>query len=471
MWLLGLGAASAVLAREVAEQVYHAHRADLLEAVPAGERPAEIRALAPTGSDAWAGAPREEIESRIREEWSGTLPYGAVRPGVPVWLTYPLVTTVDGGRVLVPVVERSDLPIRGVLSLPGAPGPRRVVVLIDASLSANVPIRFRASSGRSDEVSVLEAERRALEHILDLVDDDEVQLGVIAFGEGTWPVAEPGTPVEGVRERLEVFRDEHPEGEGRTDLVCALWLARDWLDASPEGYARELVLLTDGDLPHSGRFLDCRMRRKLYGKDAEARCEARRNRTVCPASHEFMRAHGHSDSIQLSYFARKARRSLKVYPLVFEPDRSARAYGELASTTGGELVRVPSPAAIEAALPALVTRDIRAVFARNEQTGASTGNIFNAENGGFEGELELAPGANDVELRVEGERGVAGLFRFRIYSAPRHLQRYLAELRETNRGLEVRVEELVKQVRPRREGLRRSLEVVPDDLPPAAPAQ
>ncbi|MEE2702621.1 MAG: vWA domain-containing protein [Myxococcota bacterium] len=460
--------------REIAEAVYHPYRADLEAAVPAGLRPARIRLLAPPGEEAWNGAPGEVLAQRIRREWTGQVAYGAIRPGVPLFLTYPLVTTAQRDRVLVPVLSKLELPIRGALLLPRAPGPRRVVVLVDASLSSNSPIRFDPAR-TAERITVLEAERRALEHIVQRIDDrvamaDSIELGVIAFGETIRPVAEPGLPLDQLRARLQAFRAEVPKGEGRTDLVCALWLAREWLDDAPSGYARELVLLTDGDLPHSGRFLDCGTRKRLYGEEAEARCEADRNRSVCPASHRFRRSHGRTDLTQLAYFARRARRALKVFPLVFETDRAARPYQKLARQTGGELVRVSSPHSLEAALPALVVRDLLSVRATNERTGERTPNLLDPETGSFEGSLALEAGANDVELRVEASRGLAGLFRFRIYAEPDHLERFLSDLRESNRALKVRAEQLIEELPGEFPTERsRSLDLLLDETPPAAP--
>ena len=460
--------------RDTAEAVYQPYRADLEAAVPAGIRPARIQLLAPPGENAWSGPPAEALAERIRREWTGQVPYGAIRPGVPLFLTYPLVTTAERDRVLVPVLEQLELPIRGALSLPRAPGPRRVVILVDASLSASAHIRFDPAR-RAERITVLEAERRALEHIVQRIDaraaaGDSIELGVIAFGETTRPVAEPGLPLDQIRARLQAFRAEVPKGEGRTDLVCALWLAREWLDDTPSGTAREIVLLTDGDLPHSGRFLNCSTRKRLYGEEAAARCEADRNRSVCPASHGFRRSHGRTDLTQLAYFARRARRSLKVFPLVFETDRAARPYQKLARQTGGELIRVSSPHSLEAALPALVIRDLHSVRATNERTGRRTPNLLDPETGRFDGSLALEPGANDVELRIEGSRGLAGLFRFRVYALPGYLERYLAELQESNRELELRAEQLIEEFR--RElpvTLGRSLELLVDEAPPVAP--
>jgi hypothetical protein len=308
---------------------------------------------------------------------------------------------------------------------------------------------------------VLEAERRALDRLLEVVDPTRVEVGIAAFGETTHPIVAPGTPPAEARARLADFWRAHPEGEGRTDTVCALWLARDWLVLAPEGYGREVVLLTDGDLPHSGRFLDCGPARRRGGAKGEARCEEQRNRTVCPATSQPRYSDGSSDLVQLSAFARRARGDVDVHALVFEPDRAARPYRELAERTGGRLARVPSAEAIEAALPALALREIRGVHARNATTGEATDDLYDATSGSFEGSLRLVPGPNDVEIRVEGERGPAGLYRYRVYSLPGHLERTLARLRDENARLARRADALVAETRERRRERVRALEVVP----------
>ena len=66
---------------------------------------------------------------------------------------------------MVPVLQDEWLPIEGELVLPVARGPRRVVLLVDASSSANARTSFETASGGSERVSVLEAERRALDQI------------------------------------------------------------------------------------------------------------------------------------------------------------------------------------------------------------------------------------------------------------------------------------------------------------------
>jgi len=438
------------------------YRADGVSAVPAG-RPEGVDLLLPQRA-AWPDAVRAEFAERVRAEWREDLAYGAVHATVGVWLDYPLVTARAGRHVVVPVVESEVIEIAGRLQLePERDDGRRVILLLDASSSANQRTRFENPDGSVEQITVLEAEHRAIEHLLELLDDDWLEFGIIAFGESTWPVVEPGASAQTVRARLADFRREHPRGEGRTDTVCALATAIGWLEHTPAGISREVVLLTDGDLPHSGRFLDC----SRGGREARERCEARRNRTPCPASGRW-HAGRRSDEVQLARMGRRHRRSVRVSPVVFEPDRRARPYRVLAENTGGQFVQVPSAQGIEVALPPLVGGRIHGVFARNVRTGVETDDLLTGDVTRFSGALGLAAGANDIELRVESDRGTAALLRFRVYGAKGHLARVLEDLREANRALEQRAEQLTERARvlapERRE---RELEVRSESLPAA----
>jgi hypothetical protein len=418
------------------------HRADTARSVQPGPLGA-LELVRSPGSRAWPDGLRRELEARVRSEWDATRMYGPVATRVAVWLADPLVTDTRDGRVRVPVLAEPELPVRGRFDLPELRGRRRVVLLLDASSSANARTDLRAVDGSVERVSVLAAEHRALAHLLDRIDEPGLELGVIAFGESTWPVARPGLPRAVLRQRLRAFREERPRGEGRTDLICALWTAWDWLADAPKGVEREIVLLSDGDLPHSGRFSDCARARG----GARERCEAQQNRSPCPAERRLRLADGRSDPKQLDRLARRLRRKLRISPIVFEADRSARAFRRLAETTGGTFTQVPSVQAIERVLPPLVAGSIAGVRARNLRTGASTGDLQTDVPGAFEGRLPLAPGANDVELEVRGADGPAALFRFRVYVVGDYLERYLAELRQRNRALELRDQALRERTR------------------------
>jgi hypothetical protein len=469
--LLVIGAGS-VAARERYERPKspgHApYAADALAPVRVG-MPEGVELLREPDAPAWPETLEAELARTVRSEWPVDRTYGALFANLGVTLRWPLVTAEAGGSVIVPVVDGLELPIEGALELARSEGPRRVVVLVDASASANAITAFAAEHAATERVSVLEAERRALEHLIDLSADDWLELGVIAFGETTWPVAEPGLSAAQVREALASFRVEHPRGEGRTDAVCALWTARDWLDSTPEGVAREIVVLTDGDAPFSGRFLDCDGAGRSLSDEAEAACVARRNPSPCPANHTWSRADGSSDMVQMASFARSVHGELSVHPLLFETDRTARPWQQVASRTGGRLVRVPGPEAIELALPSLVSSRIRGVVARNTTTGAARSDLLQADRARFGGALALVPGANEIELEVESDRGTAALFRFRVYAAPAQLEHWLAELRARNLELEARAQGLDDAAREQVERARgRNLDLVPEAIPAAA---
>ncbi|MFQ5699675.1 MAG: VWA domain-containing protein [Myxococcota bacterium] len=455
---------------DLAHRLYHPYRAERLDAVDA-IAPAQVRLLPPGGPDAWPEDARSRLEARVRARWQPGRPLGAVDPGVSIWLLHPLVTVAAGDQVLLPVVDESSLPIRGALVGPPERGPRQVVVLIDASSSANASVRFRGPAGRGERISVLEAERRALGRLLDNLDRERVSVGAIAFGETVRGVRRPGARPEELRAALAADRAAHPAGEGRTDTICALWLAREWLDDAPRGTSREIVLLTDGDFPYSGRFPSCRR----GSKSRREACRARRNRSQCPASHRFRHADGESDQVQMHVFARRNRHRLKVHSLVFETDRRARPYASLSETTGGQLIRVPSAGAMLAALPALVGTRVQSVVARNLTSGEITPELLeprdplDSTEGSFSGHLELLPGGNDVELRLLGPGGLAALYRFRVWFAPRYLQHYLAQLEERNRTLGTTLEQLVDRTRSetRARSRQRGLTIAPAALDPS----
>ena len=115
---------------------HDSYRVDALAPVAAGV-PDAVRVLGPRGAG-WPAPLRRELERRVRSEWPSNRIYGPIHSSVGLRLRYPLVTASVGGRVLVPVLESSRLQILGQLELPEPlDGPRRVVVLVDASSSAN----------------------------------------------------------------------------------------------------------------------------------------------------------------------------------------------------------------------------------------------------------------------------------------------------------------------------------------------
>ncbi len=390
------------------------YRADVLEPVRLDQGEEDIQILREPGTADWPAGVYALLEQRIRAGWDPNQLYGPVYSSVGLWLRYPLVTARIGGRVLIPVLEDGALRVRGSLEAPRSERGRRVVILVDTSESANAPVPMAMDSG-ARQLSLLKAERRALANLVTGVAGDAVEFGILAFGEGTWPVVELGAPLEARLRGLAQFEREHPEGEGRSDAVCALWTAVDWLRRAPDGVDREIVLLTGADLPHSGRFLRCS---DSLGESARRACDATRNRTACPASHEFSRLDGLSDIAQLASLGREVRGELVVTPVLFGGDRNRRLYTEVARRTGGRLAIVPSARALQELLPALVTRSISGVFAHNRQSGVWSDDLLRSDGRILEGEIPLVPGANDIELRIASDGASAGLFRFRVYSAP-----------------------------------------------------
>ncbi len=469
--ILAVTVGPARASRELAPY-YHAHRPEGLEPV-AGEPPREVRVLPPGGPQRWSAAVRERLENRVRAEWPRDRTYGALQSAVGLWLSYPLVTGRAGNELLVPVLMSRQLRVRGAVDLRGDAGPRRVVLLIDASSSGNTRSLLRTTDGAVEHVTPLEAERSAMNALFDVVDRAKIELGVIAYGEATWPLAEPGTPIDEIRRRASAWAAAQPRGVGRTDLICALEVARDWLKDTPKGMSKEIFLLTDGGLPHSGRFEDCNMNRRHGGKEALEACKARQNTSVCPASRKFSDSDGFSDLRQLEAYGRRVRRKLTAYPLVFDATRPARPYRELAEATGGDLYRVPSAEALEAALPAMALRQVTGVYAVNERSGEKTDDLFDPKTGRFDGVLPLRHGANDVLLQIQGLTGPAALYRFRIYAEPNYLKRILVKLRNENRELTERVARGTARARERLAPSRsreRELEVEPEGVP-AAPAE
>ncbi len=153
---LAVAAAPSARADEPLERFYHPYRADAVEGPDEGV-PLVIYPLPSGGPGAWPDAMRDESSARVRDEWPAGRVYGPLQAAVGAWLSYPLVTARVGDRVAIPVIEGSSIPVRGALALPEPMGRRRVVLLIDASSSANAPILFRAPSGRHERITVLES--------------------------------------------------------------------------------------------------------------------------------------------------------------------------------------------------------------------------------------------------------------------------------------------------------------------------
>lgn len=460
------------------------YRADLVPPIHEG-RPEGVDLLRPAGAIPWPEPVQEELAKRVLDEWSGDRQYGSIRAGVGLWLEYPLVNMRRADRVAVPVLEATEIPVRGRVIAPAARFAGNLVILLDVSESANARTGLLVEEGGIERVPAVQAELRAARALLDHLERDRArfgigygpaEVGIIAFGEGTWEIVEPRTSIAEVRAGLDAGAGLDVNGSGRTDAVCALRLASDWLGGAPGELAGEIVILTDGDLPFSGRFTDCDASH-FRARAERAACLATINRSPCPASHRFDRSQGRSDVAQLFSFVREMRGRTRIFPLLFHPKRAPRFFRELATHTGGEAIPVASEAEIDVALSQLLNpeRDaiqVRGVYARNLSSGEESANLLDGNGADFAGTLPLVAGANDVELRIESDLGDAGLYRFRLYAAPDPVGDYLSRLEETNRELEQRLEELVDraQRRLRRPPATRDVDIAVDAPDPPLPS-
>jgi hypothetical protein len=399
-----------------------------------------------------------DLEERVRQEWPEGQCYGAVKARLGVWLEYPLVNSRTNGEVVVPVLDDTELPIRGSVVVPLLRPARRVVLLLDVSESANATTYLADTAGAIQRVSVVKGGIRATRFLYDALEaryrrfgqldgyrPDEI--GVIAFGERTWSIAEPGSSLP---EALRAVKGEGSwVGEGRSDTVCALRLAEEWLRESGPETTHEILILSHGDLPDSGRFGDCSAHRNIVDLRA---CLERLNDTPCPSSHTFRARDGRSDVAQLFAFAREARiEDIRVSPFLFQLEHPPRFFRELARHTRGDLAKLVSLDGLETSLSSVLSRNARAVWlkavrARNLKTGDVSANLLADDWRHFEGVLALAPGANDVEVSVETSNGTWGVLRFRIYSAPTALEDTLAKLQGKNSTLALRERELLGEI-------------------------
>jgi hypothetical protein len=332
------------------------YRADLLPPIQAG-RPTDVELLLPGGANPWPLAVRDDLRERVLQEWPADQRYGNVYSRVGLWVEYPLVITRQGDSVVVPVLQGLELPVRGRLVIASRRLARRVVVLLDVSHSANAHTAVWRTDGSMERLSAVAGSLRAARRLLDWLEHDRdrfghlvgygpTHVGVIAFGESTWPIIEPQESIDEVRRRLESYARRWPEGAGRTDAVCALRLASEWLEGTSEDILQEIVVLTDGDLPFSGRFTNCDAP-QFRGEAAKATCLASLNRSACPASHRFDPAQGLSDIAQLFSFVRDVRGRPRVFPLLFRLQSPPRFFRELARYTSGRTISIGSESELD----------------------------------------------------------------------------------------------------------------------------
>lgn len=430
---------------------------DTLQATAAGT-PEEIRLLLPPGS-IWPQDLREQVEAEILKGWDSGAVYGPLERGKGLWLRSDIVTHQDeSGVVNVPAVMDGQLSLRGRVETTRLDLARRVVLLIDASQSANAKTIFRYPDGREEEIPVIEAERRALEDLLGRVDPNQVELGAIAYGHKTRVLAEPGASLDEMRAAIDGFRRQQARGKGRTDAICALWTASEWLEETPPGVESTIVMLTDGDIPDSGRFVRCD---RTSNELSLAACQARRNTRACPAARPLLPQDG-DDRQQLALFASEVAGQVRVSPIVMDPEPAEDIYRSLAEITAGQYVEISSAEAIQYAIPPLVLNEVKAVRARNLRTKRETGNLYDPLTGLLSGEIELLPGANDIEITMQSDDGDEAVYRLRAFAAERTLKTYLEELRARNVSLALKRDKLREEARQLIGGLRRSVVIQPD---------
>ena len=452
-----------------------AYRVDLVP--PPEENDGSVQLLRSRDAAPWPVAVREHWESRVQEAWNGADGLGAIDRSIGAWLEYPLVNALPSGELVVPFVEGSQMPLRGRLVLPRGKAAPRVVVLVDVSESAG---RRRAAlplPGTMRRPSIREAGLAGALKLIRALDEqarrarigeDLPEIGIVAFGEATLPLLELHTESgrRAAEAALLALVSGASDEAGRTDLVCALWTGWDWLQRDER--AVEVLVVTDGDLPFSGRFGACD-RAGGGHPQAVARCEARRNRTHCPARHEFERTGGTSDLSQLFHFARSIGASAKLSPIYLGASRPPRFLRELARFRNQGRYGQPGEADVwswaDRALPKAAQRsEARLVRARNLSTEEHTENLL-ANNGvDFAGVLRLVPGMNEIEILAEDVEGERGRFKFRVFAATDPVLEFREHLLGQNEELEHRLGRLVDATREqlRREPSTRGLEITID---------
>ena len=431
-------------------------RVDLLAQIPAGV-PSRVWARTAPGVSLPQDL-RRALEQQLLAEWPAAPAYGSLEGGVALTLEPPLGNFSLAGGVAVPIVAGAPLEIAGRVGRAVDAERRRVVIIVDASASSNAPVEEAGQGAGSVLAIEREALRRVLESLPRLNQRETLEVGIVAFGETTWEVAQPTSDYPALLAALDEFEAAHPVGHGRTDTGCALWPAFERLDHRNPGTDNEIVLLTDGDLPHSGRFLDCSARRS----ERERRvCMARRNRTSCPAPARVRSKGRSSDLRELNRLTRLFAGRARVSPVVFQASRRTNAYSRLARGTRGTAIEATSIGALTTALGPSVLGRVDSVLAQNLTSGTRASDLLGPD-GVLSGALPLVAGANDVELFVDAGMGRSARYRFRVYSASREVEEYLQALRSRNLALQARLDALQGEARRRSSARRatRRVEVV-----------
>jgi hypothetical protein len=432
-------------------------RADQLPRLEAG-KPAGLLPLRDAQDRRWPSSVEAYLSEQILEDWDEDLAYGALESRVGVSLDYPLVNTRSDGTVVVPIVQTDLLDVRGHVTVPSGGGARRIVLLVDLSESSNQRTPVRGPSGGIEQISVREGairtalqlarrlmrERSEYGHLLDY---RATELTVIGFGDQSWDIVPPGTDLPDAIQRLEVLAAKGMDGSGRSDAVCALRRAADWL-ATDGGTRRDVVLLTHGDLPFSNRFTDCS---RHSDPRIEMRCWQELNRSECAAEEALDPERGHSDIGQLFALARETRPRIRIFPVLFQNTRPPRFIREIASHTGGLLIRVGQERGIESAVRRLLVYEspglqVKDVAVRNLQSGVVRESAVEGDGASFACAIPLVAGPNDIEVDVRSWQGSLARYRFRVQAQSDPLSDFLAHVRTLNRDLEDRKEQVMERI-------------------------
>jgi hypothetical protein len=462
-------------------------RSDQLPVVDA-RPPAEVLPLRGDDGQLWPEPVAEHLAARIRERWDGHKTYGVLESRVGLSLDYPLVNARLDGSVVIPVVEVGVVPVRGRVVLPDGGAGRRLVILIDVSQSSNQRAEIRRPEGAIEQISVrdggvrtaIELTRRLIEQRAQyghLLDYRPTQLSVIAFAETSWSLLAPGTDLEDALAALEKFALNGAHPEGRSDAVCALELASDWLLAPDASGHTDVVLLTNGDLPFSNRFTNCS---RLTDFREQVACLRSLNHSECSSSRSPDPEDGHSDIAQLFALARTTRPRLRIFPVLFQNTRPPRFILAIASHSGGQLIRVGLERGIESAVEQLLMDDaprarVDGVAVHNLQASATVYADVQ-DDGSFSSGIGLIEGPNDLEVDVRSGSEILGRYRFRVQMSQDPLSDFLTELKEDNRRIAIRGEEGAEDLREvmrevRRQDRPRDLQIAiePGDAAPSEP--
>ena len=317
-------------------------------------------------------------------------------------LRWPLVTAECGGSVIVPVVDGLELADRRRARARAERGPapgrgagRRVGERErSTAFASSVGRRDRASLGARGRAPRARAPGRAVWRRLARARRDRVRRVDLA-DRRAGPVC--GRAARRARAL--------PRRAARAERAAPTRSARSGPRATgstrhPTVSAREIVVLTDGDAPFSGRFLDCDgegASSRTSGRDL--RGAAQPHRAVRRAT-RFSRADGSSDMVQIASFGAGCTASSRVHSAPVRDRPHARA---LAAGRG----RAPAGAGARArrrgdragAAGAGLEPHPRRGRAQPDHRRRARGSARRPTARSFAGALPLVPGANDDRAR------------------------------------------------------------------------